>query len=41
MRVIDTDALKEELVRGEWNFYNDVIVMLGGEDGEPDGEKEL
>ena len=25
----------------EWNFYNDVIVMLGGEDGEPDGEKEL
>lgn len=25
----------------EWNFYNDVIVMLGGEDGEHDGEKEL
>ena len=25
----------------EWNFYNDVIAMLGGEDGEPDGEKEL
>lgn len=25
----------------EWNFYNDVVVMLGGEDGESDGEKEL
>ena len=25
----------------ELNFYNDVIVMLGGEDGESDDEKEL
>ena len=28
-------------VADEWNFYNDVIVMLGGENGEPDDEKEL
>ena len=25
----------------ELNFYNDVIVLLGGEDGESDDEKEL
>ena len=25
----------------EFNFYNDIVVMLGGEDGESDDEKEL
>ena len=28
-------------VADELSFYNDVIVMLGGEDGESDDEKEL